>query len=71
MTRQVVLTDREIGLIKCALARYKQFCIDAASAFKGTGHDEHFMKRKDSISELQDRFYEINNETQKENQNAN
>lgn len=66
MTRQVVLTDREIGIIKCALERYKQFCIDAASAFKGTGHDEHFLKRKDSVSELQDRFYSINITEQKE-----
>lgn len=57
------LSLKEIGTIKCALVRYKDFCENCISAFKGTGHDEYYKGRLAEADELLEKIY---NETTKE-----
>lgn len=53
----VELTDKELGTIKCALARYNEFCEDCISSFAGTGHDEYYKSRKEETEKLQQKIY--------------
>lgn len=53
----VELTDKELGTIKCALARYKEFCDNCISAFAGTGHDDYYKGRKEETEKLQEKIY--------------
>lgn len=66
-TMKIELTKKEVGTIKCALARYKEFCDNCVSAFKGTGHDDYYKDRKKEVELLQDKFY--NQTTDKETEN--
>lgn len=56
---KIDLTDNEIGTIKCALARYKEFCDNCISAFSGTGHDDYYKGRKEETEKLQEKIYTI------------
>lgn len=55
----IELSQSEIGTIKCALARYNEFCDNCVSAFSGTGHDEYYKGRKEEIEKLQEKIYTI------------
>ena len=65
-TFNIELTEGEIGLIKCALARYKDFCENCVCAFKGTGHDRHFKIRKLKTERMQEKIYAITINSDKE-----
>ena len=41
---KIDLDARDICFIRNALIHYESFCENCASAFKGTGHDEHYRK---------------------------
>lgn len=56
---KIELTDKEIGTIKCALARYKEYCDNCVSAFAGTGHDDYYKGRKEETEKLQEKIYTI------------
>ena len=56
---KIELTDKEIGTIKCALARYKEYCDNCISAFAGTGHDDYYKGRKEETEKLQEKIYTI------------
>lgn len=62
----IELTEGDIGILKCALARYKDFCDNCVSAFEGTGHDEHFKIQKKKTERMQEKFYAITINNDKE-----
>ncbi|SHK27665.1 hypothetical protein SAMN05720470_10117 [Fibrobacter sp. UWOV1] len=64
---KIELTKKEVGTIKCALARYKEFCDNCVSAFKGTGHDDYYKGRKEETEKLQEKFYTITNNAEIDN----
>lgn len=53
----VELTEKELGTIKCALARYNEFCENCISSFAGTGHDEYYKSRKEETGKLKQKIY--------------
>lgn len=67
MPRTIEFTVREMHTLRNGLVRYRDFCENCISAFKGTGHDEHYVRLIARIDAVDKKLYNaVINTTDKE-----
>lgn len=57
--KSIELSEKEIGIVKCALSHYKDFCTDCIVAFSETLHEEYFENRGKDVEKLKKRLYQL------------
>lgn len=54
--KMISFNKKQLLDLNNALARYESFCDNCISAFKNTGHDEHYYKLKGRIKRLMEKL---------------